>query len=93
MRLRQPHQVADRPGDDVAVADQATVSPALGPEHARDVPGHRRLLGDHGHLAASTARAARAFLGLCHRCLILRRIVSPKSARPPPSAAGRYLER
>ena len=46
--LGEGHQVADRPGDGVAVAVEIAVTALAGTEDARDVAGDGRLFGDHG---------------------------------------------
>ena len=47
VRLGERGQVADRPGDHVAVAVQVAIAFGAGAEHARDVARHRRLFGKH----------------------------------------------
>jgi hypothetical protein len=45
MRLRKCRQMADGPGDHVAVAMQISIALIAGAENARDIPRHRRLFG------------------------------------------------
>jgi hypothetical protein len=48
VRLGERHQVADRPGDDVAVAVAITVTALVGAENIGNVARDRRFFGDDG---------------------------------------------
>ncbi len=48
MGLGEADQVANRPGDDVAVAVEVPLTSAADPEGAGDVSGHLGFLGDDG---------------------------------------------
>ena len=47
VRLCEPHQVADRPGDDIAVAVQIAFAAFGGAQDSSNVARHRRLFGDN----------------------------------------------
>ena len=57
VRLRQRGQVADGPGDHVAVAVQVAVAFIAGAQHARDIARHRRLLGQYRNASGFRVRA------------------------------------
>ena len=51
VRLHQGHQVSDRPGNNILVADQASVPGCPAADHPGDIPADARLFGYHDNLS------------------------------------------
>src|SRR6185295_11272427 len=88
VRLRQRNQVADGPGDDVAVAAEEPVALLGRPEDASDVPGDGGLFSEDGDGGRGHLRDGPAIW----RVVPILRQIAPQGEKKGAPAAGSPIE-